>query len=548
MDYKAPQADLLFALRHGAEFERLDGMDQDMAEAVVAEAARLVEAEVAPHDPVGDAQGVTLRDGRAHVPEAFRSAYRHYCDGGWAGISTPETFGGQGLPHVMWGVISEMLSGACVSLQVMLALSQAAQRTLLLNGTEEQQNTYLPRLASGEWMGTMCLSEPGAGSDLSLVRTSATPQDDGRWRINGQKVWITGGDQTMSDGILHLVLARCPDMPPGLKGLGLFIVPVLLPDGSRNAVTCARVEHKMGLNASPTCELLFEDAVGEIVGQPGEGLARMFTMMNAERLDVAIQGVGLTSMALQRAAAYAAERKQGRTAGAKEPVSINQHGDVQRQMMEPLSLMIPARALCLRTMVDLELDHDTPMAPLMTPMLKALCTDLGCMAADRAIQIHGGNGYTREYRVEQLYRDARITPIYEGTNGIQAMTLAGRVLKADNGRAPKAFAAFVGPLADQAADLGEAFGAWERATAQLLETADPGLAAASYLRLTGLVALGATWAKLEPVLDQAPDPALYRAAHTFFRRWLLPETRHLAYQVSVACEGLDLAPLATAAQ
>jgi 3-(methylthio)propanoyl-CoA dehydrogenase len=538
IDYQAPVGDLLFALRHAAGAERLPSWDDGLAEAVLTEAGRFIDAVIAPLDPVGDATPARLEEGRVRLPPAFVAAYHRFRRGGWPGLAIAEEYGGQALPHVLAAAVSEMLSGACIAFQMVLSLGQGAMRTLAVNGSAEQRARWMPRLASGEWLATMCLTEPQAGSDLGLVRCLASPTGDGHWTIQGGKIFISGGDQDMTGRQLHLVLARTQGAPSGVKGLALFLCPSELEDGRRNAVTVMRLEEKMGLHASPTCQMAFDGAVAEMVGQPGEGLARMFTMMNAERLDVAVQGVGLAEVAGQRARAYAGERRQGRAGGA-ETVAIAAHADVRRMLLSQIALTLGTRAMVDRTLVELELGENRPLVEFMTPLCKAFCTDAAVEAAQLAIQVHGGYGYLREYRVEQILRDARITQIYEGTNGIQAMTLAGRLLRLDNGACVRAFADHVrvaAAVADRAGlipaavALDRALEAWNLAAEAVARQAETGYTAAAFLRLSGLVAFAAAWARLEAAADRAPLPARIRAAGDFVRRWMLPETAILSAQ------------------
>ncbi|MBI3444998.1 MAG: acyl-CoA dehydrogenase [Magnetospirillum sp.] len=534
IDYRTPLPDLLFALRHGAEAQRLAHWDEETAETVLTHAAEMVDGIIAPLDPVGDIDGTKLVDGRVRMPKPFVEAYRQFAEGGWQGLAVPEEDGGQGLPHILASALSEMLSGACITYQMVLSLAHGAMRTLAASGSEAQRRAWIPRLAAGEVLATMCLTEPQAGSDLGLVRTLATPQGDGSWNLSGGKIFISGGDQDLTDGrIMHLVLARTPDAPAGVKGLALFLCPSHRADGSRNAVAVVRLEEKMGMHASPTCQMAFDGAEAEIIGAPGEGLARMFTMMNAERLDVAVQGVGLAEVALQRSLAYANERKQGRVGKEAGPDIIARHGDVRRMLLTQMALAMGCRAMVMRTLVDLELGDRPALMELMTPVCKAFATDAAQEAASHAIQIHGGYGFLREYRVEQIARDGRITPIYEGTNGIQAATIAGRVIRLDNGAALHQFkaeiesaAAVSSPATAQA--LTRALAAWEEASGAMLGRKDIGLTATAYLRLTGLVAFAAAWARLETKADAAPNPERVRATAQFVRDWMLPETHHLS--------------------
>jgi alkylation response protein AidB-like acyl-CoA dehydrogenase len=531
IDYRSPVAEILFALEHGAEAARLPDWDGELAKDVLTQAARFVDDKIAPLDPIADATPSRIVDGRVKVVPAFVKAFAEFGAGGWPGLAVDEEYGGQGLPHVLASALSEMLSGACISFQMILSLAQGALRAVAVNGSVKQKNLWLPRLASGEWLASMCLTEAQAGSDLGLVRTQGVLQADGGYLLTGGKIFISGGDQDMTGKIMHLVLARTPDAPPGVKGLSLFLCPSELEDGSPNRVSAVRLEEKMGMHASPTCQMAFDGARAEIIGQPGEGLARMFTMMNAERMDVAIQGVGLMETALQRSLAYAAERRQGRTPGSKNSAdSISRHSDVRRMLLNQMALGLGSRAMIYRTLVELELGESPALVEFMTPVCKAFATDGALEAANLAIQVHGGYGYLREYRVEQIFRDARITPIYEGTNGIQAMTLAGRLLRLDNGACVGAFRHHVEEASALTWDNGltTALASWNEATEAMLRQADPGVAGSAYLRLTGLVAMGAAWARLEAAVHRAPNPARIRAAAAFFREVMLPETSHLA--------------------
>ncbi len=549
-DYRAPVAEILWALRHGAGAERLPGWDADLAAEVLSQAARFIDAEVAPLDVIGDRQGAHLKASRVRLPKPFTAAYRRYADAGWPGICAPEDHGGQGLPGVLGGVISEMLSGACISFQMVLTLGQSAMRTLLRHGSAEQRSRYLPRLAAGEWLATMCLTEPDAGSDLARIRTVARPLAEGGWALEGTKIFISGGDHDYTENILHLVLARTPDAPPGLKGLALFLCPAVLDDGRRNAVAVLGIEDKMGMHASPTCQLAFEGARAEIIGAPGEGLARMFTMMNATRLEVAAEGVGLAEVAAQRSWAYALERRQGRAPGSGAGADpIWHHGDVQRMLLTQGALAAGCRALVYRALVELELGERPGLVELLTPVCKAYCTDAAVESAQLAIQVHGGYGYCREYRVEQVLRDARVTQIYEGTNGIQAMTLAGRLLRLDDGACARAFEedlAAARLAAERAGDkgwagaLGQVAEAWARASSAIAASPDPGGAAWDYLRLTGLAAFAAAWSRLARATEVAPAPPRARALACFVRERMLPGAGPLAAAVERDARGAPL--------
>ena len=542
MNYRPPVDALLFALIHGAGADRLPAWDEDIARQVLTEAGRFIEAEIAPLDAIADATPARLDGGRVRVVPGFVSAYRQYREAGWPGLAGAEEHGGQGLPHVLASAVAEMLSGACMSFEMILSLAIAAARAIDAAGTAQQKARYLPPLVSGEWLATMCLTEAQAGSDLGLIRTLAEPDGAGGWRLTGSKIFISGGDQDMSDNILHLVLARTPGAPPGVKGLSLFLCPAALPDGSRNRVECLRLEDKMGLHASPTCQMAFDGAGAELLGGEGQGLAHMFVMMNAQRLDVALQGVALMDTAGQRSRAYALERRQGRGEDGSGPVPIVRHVDVRRMLMTQIALTEGCRALLYRTAVELELGRNPELVDFLTPVCKAFMTDAAVEAAHLAIQVHGGYGYLREYRVEQILRDARITQIYEGTNGIQAATLADRLLRRTGGAAFRAEvkASIELALPAMARALRGALAQWESANKALLQRPAAGAAAPDYLRLTGLLAVGTAWARLEAASQQPDQPQRLRAAAEFFRDWMLPECVALAGRVG---QNVDLALL-----
>lgn len=542
MNYRPPVDALLFALIHGAGADRLPAWDEDIARQVLTEAGRFIEAEIAPLDAIADATPARLDGGRVKIVPGFVSAYRQYREGGWPGLAGAEEHGGQGLPHVLASAVAEMLSGACMSFEMILSLAIAAARAIDAAGTAQQKARYLPPLVSGEWLATMCLTEAQAGSDLGLIRTLAEPDGIGGWRLTGLKIFISGGDQDMSDNILHLVLARTPGAPPGVKGLSLFLCPAALPDGRRNRVECMRLEDKMGLHASPTCQMAFDGAGAELLGWAGQGLAHMFVMMNAQRLDVALQGVALMDAAGQRSRAYALERRQGRGEDGAGPVPIVRHVDVRRMLMTQIALTEGCRALLYRTAVELELGRNRELVDFLTPVCKAFMTDAAVEAAHLAIQVHGGYGYLREYRVEQILRDARITQIYEGTNGIQAATLADRLLRRTGGVAFRAEvkASIELALPAMARALRDALAQWESASKALLQRPAAGAAAPDYLRLTGLLAVGTAWARLEAASQHPDQPQRLRAGAEFFRDWMLPECVALAGRVG---RNVDLASL-----
>ncbi|MDW7746978.1 acyl-CoA dehydrogenase [Halomonas sp.] len=458
--YAAPVRDVRFVLEEMLEHGSLalPGFEEaspDLVEAVLEEAARLAGEVWAPLNASGDRQGCTRRDdGGVSVPDGFAEAYRAYAEGGWNGIGVSEALGGQGLPEVVASAVQEMLHGANMALGLCPMLTAGAIEALAHHGSDEQQATYLPKLVEGTWTGTMNLTEPQAGSDLSRVRTRAVPQEDGSYRLFGQKIYITWGEHDAAENIIHLVLARKPDAPEGNKGISLFLVPKFLVNqdgslGERNDVTCASIEHKLGIHGSPTCTLSFgekEGAIGYRVGEEGRGLNHMFTMMNEARHKVGIQGIGVAERACQHAFAYALDRTQGRSPrSGRNDCTISDHLDVRRMLLSMRGRTDALRALALYCAAQLDLarhaaDESERAAAqarvdVLIPVVKAFSTDQAVEIASLGVQVHGGMGYIEETGAAQLLRDARIAPIYEGTNGIQALDLAGRKLQRDGGAA-----------------------------------------------------------------------------------------------------------------
>ncbi|CAH2603929.1 3-methylmercaptopropionyl-CoA dehydrogenase [Rhodovastum atsumiense] len=506
--FRAPVDDILFSLEHVARADRLPDWDAALVREVIGQFGRFAETAIAPLDAVGDAQGCRLDQGRVRLPDGFAETYRAYTEQGWPGLALPEAHGGQGMSEPVLAAVSEIFSGACHALQMVAALVPGAARTLLGFGTPQQQALWLPRLASGTWLATMALTEPGAGSDLGAIRTRAVPDGDG-WRISGEKIFISGGDQDLSEGILHLVLARTGVPGEGTRGLSLFLVPSQDESGQRAPVTVARLEEKMGLHASPTCQLVFEGAPAELVGAPGEGLRAMFTMMNHARLDVALQGVAHAARAGAIATAYAAERRQGRDAQSGAPLAIAAHEDVRRMLETAEALALGGRALCHLAAVALARGDAPDLVGFLTPVCKVFCTEAGVTAADLGIQVLGGYGYLSEYRVEQTLRDARVTMIYEGTNGIHALALVTRQLR---GGGPEAFEAFVA-ASGGGEDLAEGLALWRAARARVLASSCPAALAHPFMQLTAGLAYLAAWQRIIAVADRSSDPTrLERAA------------------------------------
>jgi alkylation response protein AidB-like acyl-CoA dehydrogenase len=530
MTYAAPLADMRFTL---ATIAGLEGEAAEIADAILDEAARFAAAELAPLNQPADRVGSILENGVVRTPAGFRDAYRRYVEGGWMGLAVDPAHGGQGLPVALSTPVVEMLNSACMAWALCPLLSAGAIDLLAAHGTREQQLLYLGKLVSGEWTGTMNLTEPQAGSDLGALKTRAAPRRDERWgehyRITGQKIFITYGDHDLTDNIVHMVLARAPDAPPGSRGISLFLVPKFLPDGEgrpgeRNDLRPLRLEEKLGIHASPTCVMSYGDeegAVGWRIGEENRGLECMFTMMNSERLGVGVQGVAIAERAYQQARDYARQRVQGQPAGMPRGPGptppIIHHPDVRRMLLSMRAATEAMRALAYFAAAAIDASrqaddeearlHAERRADLLIPVVKAWCTDLGVEVASTGVQVHGGMGYIEETGAAQHLRDARIAPIYEGTNGIQANDLVGRKLGRDQGEAARAMIAEMRATIAKLGDtrlmpirghLAAGIDALDQATAYLV-AAEPAMAAAGsapYLALFGTVAGGWLMARL----------------------------------------------------
>ncbi|MPZ58797.1 MAG: acyl-CoA dehydrogenase [Rhizobiales bacterium] len=497
MTYRAPVADIAFALKHGAGFMQAlaDGLHPELGEsdvdAVLEEAGRFATDVIAPLNRLGDQHGTLFKNGTVTMPPGWREAYRAWAEAGWNGLAAPAEWGGQGLPHAINAACNEMWNSAAMAFGLGPMLTMSAIEALAEHGSEPLKAAYLPKLVSGEWMGTMVLTEPQAGSDVGALRTKAEPTGDGSYRLTGQKSFITYGEHDLTDNIIHFVLARLPDAPPGNRGISLFLVPKFLLNadgtpGARNDVRAASIEHKLGIHASPTCTMLFGDrdgAVGYLVGEENRGLACMFTMMNQARLGVGLQGVAIAERATQQALAYARERRQGRAAAAREegPSPIIAHPDVRRMLLTMRGLTVAARSICFATAVAIDRSELLPdeasrkvaheRASLLTPVAKAFSTDIGIEVASLGIQVHGGMGFIEETGAAQHLRDARIAAIYEGTNGIQAIDLATRKLPQSSGATVHAY---LGELRDTVSGVitanDPAFGATGARLAEAVES------------------------------------------------------------------------------
>lgn len=499
--FQAPIEDILFSLNHVAGADTLPDWDAEFAAEIGGHFASFAEGEIAPLDEPGDIQGCTLLDGRVSMPDGFAEVYRAYAEQGWPSLTAPEEYGGQGLGALTLAITSEIFSGANHSLQMVTGLVPGAVRVLMRFGSDDQKSRHIPPLASGETIATMCLTEPGAGSDLSVVRCRAAPSGSS-WGITGEKIFISGGDQDMSDRILHLVLARTSD--DGIKGLSLFLCPCTRADGSRNGVMVTRIEEKMGLHASPTCQLAFEGAEAELIGEEGKGLKAMFTMMNHARADVALQGVAHAARAYDIASSYAAERVQGRRADGA-PARLDQHADVRRMLTEIDRLAVTGRAMAHLACVTMERGGDPDLVEFLTPLTKVFCTEAGMRAAELGMQVLGGYGYLREYRLEQTYRDARITAIYEGANGIHERMLATRLAP---GAAGDAFEAYVAAQAEETQDdrIHHALRAWRDLRTRLGEVEDPSSLAHQFMSSSSDVLLACIRARISQIAVRHPNP------------------------------------------
>ena len=453
MTYQAPVDELRFTLEEVAAVGAVKSggafaeFSEDLTFAILEEAAKLAGGVLAPLNRTGDLQGCTLKDGVVTTPEGFKDAYAQFVEGGWQGLQFPAEVGGMGLPRALGVAVLEMIQSANMAFGLGPMLTYGAIEALLAHGTQEQRDQYLPKLLTGEWTATMNLTEPQAGSDVGALRTKAEPNPDGSWSISGQKIYITWGEHDCTDNIIHLVLARTPGSPEGTKGISLFIVPKFLDDGTRNAATAIGLEHKLGIHGSPTCTMDYAGAKGWLIGGENAGMRCMFTMMNSARLNVGVQGVGIAERAYQQALAYAKDRKQGKAieADGPGPHAIIEHPDIQRTLAMMRAKIAASRAICIATAVAADLaehaeDEEERAAAkrreeLLTPVAKAWSTDIGVEVASMGIQIHGGMGFIEETGAAQHLRDARIAPIYEGTNAIQALDLAGRKLSMAGGAA-----------------------------------------------------------------------------------------------------------------
>ncbi|MFA7281187.1 MAG: acyl-CoA dehydrogenase [Sterolibacterium sp.] len=575
--YTPPLDDLRFVLNRVLDYGRLFSLpayshaDSELADAVLNEAARFTAGVLGPINAVGDEHGSRLENGRVITPPGFREAYRRFVEGGWPGLDLPLAHGGQSLPLTLQASCAEMVNGACVSFGMLPLMERGATRLLIAHAPQAIVDAYAPRLVSGEWGATICISEAQAGSDVGRITTRAVPCPDGSYALSGSKIFITYGDQDFTEQIAHMVLARIPGAPPGTRGLSLFLVPsrLLNADGSlgaANSVSVTRVEHKMGLKASPTCVLNFDGATGFLIGKENAGLKAMFTMVNTMRLEVAVQGVAVASAATAKALRYAAERPQGGPPEGKAMMLV-EHADIRRMLYIMRARTEAMRALVLETAFNLDMAQAGPteqrgsalaLAEWLLPVCKACCSEAGFEVANFAVQIFGGHGYVADAGVEQYVRDSRVMSIYEGANGIQALDLVTRKLTPDGGQRYALFVARIRADLERHGGQPELLAIWNalsealakldgatktmvaRLSGQTGTTRDAEAGASAYLALVGLVGGGWMWLRMAAVA--ASDPAAKaekQAVARFYAEYLLPEAHVLATRAVLDAACLD---------
>ncbi|MEL7517485.1 MAG: acyl-CoA dehydrogenase C-terminal domain-containing protein [Pseudomonadota bacterium] len=590
--YTAPTRDTRFVINEMldlASYGNLPGFENttpDMIETVVNESGKFCSEVLAPLNQIGDEQGCTRHeDGSVTTPDGFKEAYEQLVESGWTTLGGPEEFGGQGLPHVMSFAFEEYIGTANQAFAMYPGLTSGAAAALQAAGSDEQKAMYLPKMISGEWSGTMNLTEPHCGTDLGMIRTKAVPNGDGSYAITGTKIFISAGEHDLTSNIIHLVLAKTPGAPDSSKGISLFVVPKFIVDadgepGERNGVSCGSIEKKMGIHGNATCVLNYDGATGWMVGEENKGLNAMFVMMNAARLGVGLQGLAQAEVAYQNAVTYALDRRQGRAlSGPAEPEEkadpIFVHPDVRRMLMDAKVFNEGMRALCLWGALQVDLSHKAQteeerqladdLIGLMTPVIKGYGTDKGYDIANNMQQVYGGHGYVKEWGMEQFVRDSRIAMIYEGTNGVQAMDLCGRKLASKGGRAIQAYFAAVDEeiakakategLEEIAAKLEKALGEQKAATMWFMQNAmaNPnhlGAGAHHYMHIMGVVTLGFMWLKQAQVAKAAlasnpEDAAFYEAKLTsaaYFAERYLPDAGALRRKLEAGSENMMALP------
>ncbi|MBU0807872.1 MAG: acyl-CoA dehydrogenase C-terminal domain-containing protein [Gammaproteobacteria bacterium] len=570
MSYQAPLRDMRFVLHElfdiSSHCELLgNGLDRELIDGVLEEGARYTAEVVAPLNRNSDEQGCQLSDGQVTTPDGFAEAYQQYVDNGWASMTGPSEYGGQALPQMLACNFHEMLMSASLSFRVYSGLTEGAVLALYKHGSDALKSAYLEKLVSGQWAGTMCLTEPQAGTDLALLRSKAEPQADGSFKVSGSKIFISGGEQDLSENIIHLVLARLPDAPAGVKGISLLLVPkfIVAADGmpgERNALSCGAIEHKMGIKGASTCVMNFDGATGWLVGDANQGLACMFTMMNDARFQVGLQGLGIGEAAFQGALRYARERLQSRAlSGPAEPSKaadpIIVHPDVRRMLLTQKSLVEGSRMLAAYCARQLDLEHGHPdaaarksagkRAALLIPIIKAFFTDMGQEVASHAVQVYGGHGFIREWGIEQLMRDSRITQLYEGTNGIQALDYMRRKVLGDGGAELSALQAEFSELCDAQAgrpalaalakSVQARLGEWRELSSEVIaasqrDVQEIGAMSVDFLQYSAYVLLAGFWlqaaVRAQDALEAGSgEAAFYQAklqAADFYLRRVLP--------------------------
>lgn len=572
--YKTPLRDMRFVYGELFDLEAIQSLpgyeevNSELVDAILEEAGRFCEDRLQPLNRSGDEEGCHFKDGKVTTPKGIKEAYKEFAEAGWTSVVASPEYGGQGLPKSLNMVLEEIICGTNFAFGLYPGLTSGAYNAISINGDAALKDNYLPKLAEGVWSGTMCLTEPQCGTDLGMVRTKAVPQQDGSYRLTGTKIFITAGEHDLTENIIHLVLARTPDAPEGIRGISLFLVPKIKVDedgslGDSNGVSCGSIEHKMGIHASSTCVINFDDAGGYLVGTLNKGMQAMFVMMNSERLSVGVQGLGIAEAAYQGAVEYARERLQGRAlSGAKSPDkpadSLLVHPDVRRMLLTMRAYVEGCRALAIwvATTLDRSSRHEDlavrqqaeDFVTLMTPVVKAFLTDVGSEVANIGVQVLGGHGYIREQGMEQYVRDARIAQIYEGTNGIQALDLVGRKMPAHLGRYLRQFFHPVREYLDEKESdpalqsfvipLAKAFGRLQMATGWIAREGmknpdEAGAAATDYLRLFALVSLGYLWMRMAEIgmkQREGGEALFYQAkvdtARFYFDR-ILPQTGSL---------------------